>query len=246
MFMENIGWYTLAINILCKINSERNSNWALQWRHDGRDSISNHQPHDCLLNRLFRRRSKKASKLRVTDLCEGNSLVSGEFPAQMASDAENVSISWRHHVTIHCAVPLTWVLFCVHQSMPKSMQEVYRCFHKTPDLSENSSGKEQCYLRTSYTNYIIHATRNSEIWFIEKTRYHYFGKCINIISYNYKRDRGHKYITGQHITCIWFILILSWHKCINSFINSLLFRINSVATLTPWDWLLHLSTLIIL
>ena len=31
----------------------------LQWRHNGRDSLSNHQPHHCLLNRLFRRRSKK-------------------------------------------------------------------------------------------------------------------------------------------------------------------------------------------
>ena len=27
----------------------------------------------------------------------GNSPVTGEFPAQMASDAENVSIWWRHH-----------------------------------------------------------------------------------------------------------------------------------------------------
>ena len=26
------------------------------------------------------------------------SLVTGEFPAQMASNAENVSIWWRHHV----------------------------------------------------------------------------------------------------------------------------------------------------
>ena len=33
--------------------------YALQWRHNGRDSVSNHQPHGCLLNRLFRRRSKK-------------------------------------------------------------------------------------------------------------------------------------------------------------------------------------------
>ena len=38
----------------------------LQWRHNGRDSVSNHQPHDCVLNRLFRRRSEKTSKLRVT------------------------------------------------------------------------------------------------------------------------------------------------------------------------------------
>ena len=45
-----------------------------------------------------RRRSKKTSKLRVTGLCEGNSPVTGEFPAQMGSNAENVSIWWRHHV----------------------------------------------------------------------------------------------------------------------------------------------------
>ena len=42
---------------------------SLQWRHNGRDSVSNHQPHDCLLNRLFRRRSKKPPKLRVTGFC---------------------------------------------------------------------------------------------------------------------------------------------------------------------------------
>ena len=49
-----------------------------QWRHNGRDSVSNHQPHDCLLNRLFRRRSKKTSKLRVTGLCVGNSPLTSE------------------------------------------------------------------------------------------------------------------------------------------------------------------------
>ena len=32
---------------------------SLQWRHYGRDGVSNHQPRHCLLNRLFRRRSKK-------------------------------------------------------------------------------------------------------------------------------------------------------------------------------------------
>ena len=65
---------------------------SLQWRHNEHDGISNHQPHDCLLNRLFRHISKKISKLHVTGLCAGNSQVTGEFPAQMASNAENVSI----------------------------------------------------------------------------------------------------------------------------------------------------------
>ena len=73
---------------------------TLRWRHNGRDSVSNHQSHDCLLNRLFRRRSKKTSKLRVTGLCVGNSPGTGEFPAQMASNAENVSIWWRHHAIL--------------------------------------------------------------------------------------------------------------------------------------------------
>ena len=73
------------------------SSIPLRWRHNGRDSVSNHQPHDCLLYRLFRRRSKKTPKLRVTGLCVGNSPGTGEFPSQMASNAENVSIWWRHH-----------------------------------------------------------------------------------------------------------------------------------------------------
>ena len=45
----------------------------------------------------FGHRSKKTSKLCVTGLCAGNSPGTGEFPAQMASNAENVSIWWRHH-----------------------------------------------------------------------------------------------------------------------------------------------------
>ena len=45
---------------------------SLQCGHNGRDSVSNHQPHDCLLNRLFRRTSKKTSKLRVAGLFRTN------------------------------------------------------------------------------------------------------------------------------------------------------------------------------
>ena len=56
----------------------------LQWHHNEHDDASNHKPHDCLLNRLFRRKSNKTSKLRVIGLCA----VTGEFPAQMASNAE--------------------------------------------------------------------------------------------------------------------------------------------------------------
>ena len=77
---------------------------TLRWRHNGHDSVSNHQPPQCLLNRLFGCRSKKTSKLRVTGLCAGNSPGTGEFPAQMASNAENVPIRWRHpdHDPLSC------------------------------------------------------------------------------------------------------------------------------------------------
>ena len=43
-------------------------------------------------------RSKNTSKLRVAGLWAGNSPVTCELPAQMASNAENVSIWWRNHV----------------------------------------------------------------------------------------------------------------------------------------------------
>ena len=74
---------------------------TLQWRHNEHGGVWNHQPHDCLLNRLFKCRSKKTSKLRVTGLCEGKSPETGEFAAQRACNAENVSIWWRHHGTIY-------------------------------------------------------------------------------------------------------------------------------------------------
>ena len=69
----------------------------LHWRHNERDGTLNHRRVDCLHNRLFRRRSKKTSKLRVTGFYEGNPPVTSEFPAQRASNAENVSTWWRHH-----------------------------------------------------------------------------------------------------------------------------------------------------
>ena len=43
---------------------------TLQWRHNERDGVSNHKPNRCLL----------------------------EFPAQMVSNAENVSIWWSRRV----------------------------------------------------------------------------------------------------------------------------------------------------
>ena len=85
-----IDFYYWVVRKVC-ISTKQIHSPALQWRHNGCDSVSNHQPHDCLPKDVFRRKSKETSKLRVTGLCEGNSPVTGEFPAQMASDAKNVS-----------------------------------------------------------------------------------------------------------------------------------------------------------
>ena len=58
-------WVNIPYNWL------QNNNTTLQWRHNGHDGVSNQQPHHCLLNRLFGRRSKKTSNLRVTGLWWG-------------------------------------------------------------------------------------------------------------------------------------------------------------------------------
>ena len=95
--VANDSLYEISVNNLLWIQERSRISDTLRWRHNELDGVSDHQSHDCLLNRLFGRRSKKTSKLRVTGLCAGNSPETGEFPAQMASNAENVSIWWRLH-----------------------------------------------------------------------------------------------------------------------------------------------------
>ena len=59
-------WYKIERPYLLW-TSFREKAWAilitLHWRNNGRDGVSNDQPPHCLLNRLFRCRSKKTSKL---------------------------------------------------------------------------------------------------------------------------------------------------------------------------------------
>ena len=69
--LQCVNTCSLLTDPMCTWSEEPGN--ALRWRHNDHAGVSNHQPHGCLLNRLFRRRSKKASKLRVTGLCAGNS-----------------------------------------------------------------------------------------------------------------------------------------------------------------------------
>ena len=102
---------------------------TLLWHHNGRDAASNDRRLDCLLSRLFRRRSKKTSKYRVTGLCDWNSPVASEVPSQRASNAENGSIGWRHHEIWHrfLVTPLLIGLHCLthlpHLSLKRSKSQ---------------------------------------------------------------------------------------------------------------------------
>ena len=94
------------------------------------DSVSNHQSYDCLLNRLFRRRSKKTLKLRVTGLFVGNSpgpvnsphkgpVTRKMFPFDdviMPTETHKAGPSWDGHIrsSFHIAVTVVLKSINVH------------------------------------------------------------------------------------------------------------------------------------
>ena len=107
---NEILWHSLQSNVY--LNTEDQSPicvWGLHvWNHSHvfQGTISSYN--DVIMSAIAsqitsvaivysRRRSKRTSNLRVTALCAGNSLVTGKFPVQRVSNAENVSICWRHH-----------------------------------------------------------------------------------------------------------------------------------------------------
>ena len=77
----------LGVRVYFSISITLTSKWA-QWR------LKSPASRLCI---FVQTQIKEVSKLRVTGLCEGNSPVTGEFPAQRASNAENISIWWRYH-----------------------------------------------------------------------------------------------------------------------------------------------------
>ena len=77
---------------------------SLQRHHNTRDGVSNHQHHDCSLDCLFRRRSKKTLKLRGSGLCAWNSVNSPHkspvtwkmFPFDDVIIRNFMQCNWRH------------------------------------------------------------------------------------------------------------------------------------------------------
>ena len=120
-------------------------NHTLQLRHIERDDISNHLGHDCLRNRLLRRRWKKTSKPRVSGLCDGNSSVTGGFPSQRASKQSrrrrayhDVTVmvwgNWTHDVQTEATSPATscpacrgFVQHLVKDSNEGNVKYLYLC-----------------------------------------------------------------------------------------------------------------------
>ena len=109
----------------------------LQWCHYECDGVSKHQRHECLLNRFFRRKSKKTSKLRATGLCEVNPPVTGGFPAQRVSNAEMflfddviMRCSEKQHVRHSYALLALWAPATELLPPPHKgpiMREIYPC-----------------------------------------------------------------------------------------------------------------------
>ena len=117
-----IYWYNFVTDVgrqcqggACPTSLSDNHSFSSQWRHEC-DGDSNRRRLDGLLNRLFECRSKKTTKPCVTGLCEGNSPVTGEFRSQRASNAEKVSIWWRHHVLNQS---ITLIKQCISPCVPQ-------------------------------------------------------------------------------------------------------------------------------
>ena len=124
-----------------------------------------------------RRRSKKTSKLRVAGLCAGNSPVTGEFPTQMASNVENVSIWWCHHekselITFEASL---YIIYMVYWEILQTHHDKYSSCHSGTKLILNhyeyrnmlhNSVKFKLQLKKYICSNSIHWYNIKTIWII--------------------------------------------------------------------------------
>ena len=73
------------------------SHQTLQWRHNERDGISNHQPRDCLFNRLFKAQIKENIKAPRHWPSWGEFTGDRWIPRTKGQYHGKASIWWRHH-----------------------------------------------------------------------------------------------------------------------------------------------------
>ena len=119
--------------------------FSLRWRHNDHAGVSNHQPHGCLLNRLFRRKSKKTSKLRVTGL------LCGKFTGDRWISRTNGQLRGKcfHLMTSSCAtlLPVLWEDTCLSQY--------------SLHITEDGCFVTQCFLSSWDDVYIYHVAHYS-------------------------------------------------------------------------------------
>ena len=100
------------------------ASFALHWRHNDHDGVSNHQPHDCLRNRLFWRRSKKTSKLHVTGLCVGNS--PGPVNSPHKGPVTRKMFPFDDVIMWELAtIPLIWILWINGWTIPQAAPQTH-------------------------------------------------------------------------------------------------------------------------
>ena len=127
------GYVVWQRHIRIKPTSCKRSNWScmtnnssvvtfllnsLQWRHNERDGVSIHRPHDYLLNRLFKRRLKKTSKLRSLAFVRG-------IHRWPVNSPHKGSVTWKMFLfddvimLIKCRCQPAQSVVCLHNSEPR-------------------------------------------------------------------------------------------------------------------------------
>ena len=118
-----------------KINT-KSIHGSIQWYYNERNSVSNHRRLECLLNQLFRRRSKKASKHCVTGLREGNQPVTGRLPSQRDSTRKMFPFN-----DVICVIdvwkPIPIIFFSHGQLIQSNIKDNIRGPHYWPLCSGN-------------------------------------------------------------------------------------------------------------
>ena len=101
--------------------------YSITWRHNERDASQITSLTIVCSQPFIQAQIKENIKYpRYWPLCAGNSPVTGEFPAQRASNAENVSIWWCHHA--NSKVP---------QEFAKSLRFWIMALNSTIQLKQN-------------------------------------------------------------------------------------------------------------
>ena len=128
-------------------------------------------------SRLVAQPSTKTPKFPVTGLCEGRWPVG--FPHKRPSNAENVSIWWRHHVSLSSTRHYTDVIMTTMASQISSLTIVYSTIYSDADQRKHQSFAPLAFVRG------IHRDR----W-IPRTNDQLRGKCFHLMTSSWTACEG--------------------------------------------------------